>query len=92
MVRQRARVILPQDLLAQIDALVGKRNRSAFLSEVAAREVRRRRLLEILNRDAPVWNPADHPDIEEAGGAAAWVRKLRHEAEKASRRRMRTKH
>ena len=61
------------------------------LSEVAAREVRRRRLLEILNRDAPVWDPADHPDIEEAGGAAAWVRKLRHEAEKASRRRMRPK-
>jgi hypothetical protein len=60
------------------------------LSEVAAREVRRR-LLEILNRDAPVWDPADHPDIEEAGGAAAWVRKLRREAEKASRRRMRTK-
>ncbi|MGA9055962.1 MAG: hypothetical protein WB763_05560 [Terriglobia bacterium] len=61
------------------------------LSEVAAREVRRRRLLEILNRDAPVWDPADHPDIEEAGGAAAWVRKLRHEAEKASRRRIRPK-
>ena len=61
------------------------------LSEVAAREVRRRRLLEILNRDAPVWDPADHPDIEEAGGAAAWARKLRREAEKASRRRIRTK-
>jgi hypothetical protein len=57
------------------------------LSEKTAREVRRRRLLEILKRDAPVWNPADHPDIEEAGGAAAWVRKMRHEAEKASRRR-----
>ncbi|MGD0459977.1 MAG: hypothetical protein ABSC21_19780 [Terriglobia bacterium] len=92
MARQRTHVILPEELLAQIDALVGERKRSAFLSEVAAREVRRRRLLEILNRDAPLWDPADHPDIDEAGGAAAWVRKLRHEAEKASRRRMRTKH
>jgi hypothetical protein len=91
MAHQRTHVILPQALVAEIDALVGERKRSAFLSEVAAREVRRRRLLEILNRDAPAWNPADHPDIEEAGGAAAWVRKLRREADTASSRRIRTK-
>ena len=83
--------LLTQALSAEIDALVGERKRSAFLLEAASREVRRRRLLEILNRDTPVWDPADHPDIEEAGGAAAWVRKLRREADKASRRRMRTK-
>ena len=91
MARQRTHVILPEEPLAQIDALLGEKKRRAFLSEVAAREVRARRLLEILKRDAPVWDPADHPEIEEDGGAAAWVRKLRHEAEKASRRRMRTK-
>lgn len=91
MAHQRTHVILPQALVAEIDALVGERKRSAFLSEVAAREVRRRRLLEFLNRDAPAWDPADHPDIEEAGGAAAWVRKLRREADKASSRRIRTK-
>jgi hypothetical protein len=70
---------------------VGERNKRAFLSEVAAREVRRRRLLEILNRDAPARDPADHPDIEQAGGAAAWVRRLRREADKACRGRLRTK-
>jgi len=74
--------------LAEIDSLVGQRKRSAFLSEVAAREIRRRRLLAFLERDSPAWDPADHPDIEKAGGAAAWVRKLRRESDKASRRRM----
>jgi hypothetical protein len=62
-----------------------------ILSEVAAREVRRRRLMEILKRGVPAWDVADHPDIEKARDAAAWVRKLRREADKASRRRARTK-
>jgi len=70
---------------------VDEKNTSAFLSEEAAREARHRRLLEFLSREAPAWNPADHPDIEEAGGAAAWVRELRREADKASRRRIRPK-
>ena len=91
MANKKIHVDLLQKHPAEIDALVGKRKRSAFLSEVAAREVRRRRLLEILNRDAPVWDPANHPDIEEAGGAAAWVKEVRREADKASRRRTRPK-
>jgi hypothetical protein len=62
-----------------------------ILSEVAAWEVRRRRLMEILKRGVPAWDVADHRDIDEAEGAAAWVRKLRREADKASRRRARTK-
>ena len=89
MAHQRTHIVLPQELLADIDALVGQRKRSAFLAEVAAREVKRRRLIEFLERKTPAWNPADHPEIEAAGGAAAWVRKLRREAEQASRRRRR---
>ena len=45
----RTHVILPEKLVAEIDALVGQRGRSAFLAEVAEREVKRRRLLELLS-------------------------------------------
>jgi hypothetical protein len=83
----RTHVILPEKLIAEIDALVGQRRRSAFLAEVAEREVKRRRLIEFLSSKEPVWDPADHPEIEAAGGAAAWVRKMRQAAGKASRRR-----
>jgi hypothetical protein len=51
--------------------------------------VRRRRLLAFLGREIPAWNPDDHPDIDAAGGASAWVKKLRREADKASIRRLR---
>ena len=91
MARHRTDRILPQAAVPEADGLVGERKRSAFLSEVAAKEVRRRRLLAALSRDTPAWDPADHPEIEKAGGAAAWVSKLRRESDRASMRRIRSK-
>src|ERR1035441_4317325 len=40
---KRAHVILPEDVVAGIDSLFGKRGRSAFLAEVAREEIQRRR-------------------------------------------------
>ncbi len=91
MAPHRTHIILPEALVAEIDALVGQRRRSAFLAEIAAREVRRRRLIAVLERDDPPWKPADHPEIEEAGGAAAWVKALRREAEQGFEKRTRAK-
>lgn len=74
---QRAHVVLPDELIKEIDALVGPRGRSAFLVETAIREVKRRKLLAFLQSDEPAWKDVDHPEL--AGGAEAWVRKLRME-------------
>jgi hypothetical protein len=89
MLTRRAHVLLPQDLVIQIDALVGKRRRSAFLTEIARREVKRRRLQAFLASDTLAWNPDDHPEIDAAGGAAAWVKTLRRESDRSSARRIR---
>ena len=75
MAHKRAHVILPDDLLTDIDALVGQRQRSAFLVEVLRQEVNRRRLLQVLNSQEPIWKDEDHPEL--AGGAEAWVRQMR---------------
>lgn len=73
--------MIPEALLADIDALVGKRGRSAFLSEVLEREVRRRKLLEFLERPEAAWQDEDHPELKR--GARAWVEQLRREDEKS---------
>ena len=75
MATTRTHVILPADVLREIDALVGQRGRSAFLAEVAQQEVRRRKLLAVLDRKAPAWKAKDHPELKR--GAAAWVSKMR---------------
>lgn len=74
----RAHVLLPEDLVKEIDALVGPRGRSAFLVETARNEVHRRRLLKVLENDEPIWNDEHRPDSEES---ASWVRKLRRESD-----------
>lgn len=77
MQRKRAHILLPDDLLADIDALVGPRRRTAFLIEVLRHEVNRRRLLDVLRNPELAWKDADHPELAE--GAAAWVRRMRDE-------------
>jgi hypothetical protein len=74
-----ARILLPRDLIEEIDSLVGRRGRSAFLVDTARAELRRRRLLIFLGDDRPAWNEKDHPEM--AGGAVAWVRGVRSESE-----------
>jgi hypothetical protein len=77
---QRAHIVLPQELIEEIDSVVGPRGRSAFLVETARAELRRRKLLSFLGDDQPAWNDKDHPEM--ASGSDAWVRRVRSENDK----------
>jgi hypothetical protein len=74
-VTRRAHVILPIDVIANIDRLVGKRGRSAFLTELAQREIKLRLQRQALRESAGAWKPEDHPELTH--GAATWVRQIR---------------
>jgi hypothetical protein len=76
---QRAHILIPGDLLQEIDALVGPRGRSAFFLETARQEVQRRKLLQFLESQEPAWKAEDHPEL--AGGSAVWVKEMRGESE-----------
>lgn len=67
------------DVVADIDRLVGKRGRSAFLTEIARDEIQRRRQREALREAAGAWKDEDHPELKE--GAEAWVRTIRAESD-----------
>lgn len=72
---KRAHVVIPQELIEQIDAVVGPRGRSAFLVETARAELRKRALLAFLNSKEPAWKDEDHPELAE--GSVAWIKKMR---------------
>ena len=75
----RTHVILPDDLLEEIDKLVGERKRSEFISDAASKERKRRRLIEAARlADGSLRDAETPPEWETSEGAAAWVRSLRH--------------
>ena len=73
---RRTHVVLSDELVKEIDTLVGSRQRSNFITQAAERELVRLRQLQALDQLVP-WNEKDHPELKL--GAAKYVRKLRRE-------------
>jgi len=74
---KRTHIVISQQLVAEIDTIVGKRGRSAFLTQAAEKELMRLRQINALESMAGAWKDKDHPELKE--GAAKWVKKLRRE-------------
>jgi Arc/MetJ-type ribon-helix-helix transcriptional regulator len=76
---RRTHVVLSEQLVKDIDKLVGSRQRSSFLTQAAERELMRLRQLKALDEVTP-WKDKDHPELKD--GAAKWIGKLRRQDEK----------
>lgn len=77
---KRTHVVLSDQLVKDIDTLVGSRQRSLFISQAAEKELMRLRQLKALEAAAGSWKDKDHPELKL--GAAKWVEKLRRQDEK----------
>ena len=77
---KRTHIVIPEQLVARIDTIVGKRGRSKFLTQAAEKELMRLGQLKALEAAAGSWKDKDHPELKH--GAARWVDKLRRQDEK----------
>jgi len=80
----RAHLFIPQEILNEIDTLVGKRKRSEFIAEAARKELKRLKLQKALEKAAGAWRDENYPEISQKG-AYRWVRDLREESENNSK-------
>jgi len=76
---RRTHIVIPETLATEIDALVGKRGRSAFLVQAAEKELLRLKQIQALEAATGAWKDKDHPELKQ--GADKWVRKMRREYE-----------
>jgi hypothetical protein len=74
---KRTHIVIPQELVMEIDTLVGKRSRSTFLTQAAEKELMRLRQIKALEGAAGAWKDKDPPELKQ--GSAKWVKKLRRE-------------
>ena len=72
---KRTHVVLSEQLVKDIDELVGSRQRSSFLTHAAENELRRLRQAKALKAAAGAWKDKDHPELKQ--GSVNWVQKMR---------------
>lgn len=78
----RVHIVLPTDVLADVDDLVGPRERSRFVAEATRELVRRKRMLKAFDEMAgSLVGAGTPPEWETPEGTDAWVRGLREESD-----------
>ena len=80
----RIRVVIPRELVAEIDRMAGKRERSRFLTQATVKEAMRHRQLDALEQATGAWTDASHPELKKS--SAAFVRQLRRGSERRLRK------
>ncbi len=70
----------PPDVIAEIDKIVSHGKRTAFLIDLAKREIKLNRQRNALREARGAWKTEDHPEL--ANGAANWIREIRQESKK----------
>ena len=77
---KRTHVVVPEELVKEIDRVSGKRKRSWFITQAVKKEIKRLDFLKAVKETAGVWSDKDHPEFKK--GVESWVRNLRDEDEK----------
>jgi metal-responsive CopG/Arc/MetJ family transcriptional regulator len=75
----RTNLLLPKELVDEVDRYAGPRGRSRFVAEALAERLRRERLREAVATTAGALNPDVYPHWRTADDVVAWVRERRAE-------------
>ncbi len=81
----RTHLVLSEEIVREIDALVGKRRRSRFVEDAVRDKLKRESLLKTLKETAGILSAEDYPEWATTEDVAAWVHRLRREERSTER-------
>ena len=72
-VKERMNLYITKSLIDELKKAVPARERTRFVEEVLARELRRRKLREALKKSYGAWEDEDHPELTTFEDVIRWV-------------------
>ena len=62
--KTKAHLVIPHDLLEEVDQIAGKRKRSLFIAEATREKLHKERFLKTLDETQGAWSDKNHPDLK----------------------------
>lgn len=72
-VKERMNLYITKSLMDDLRTSVPARERTRFVEDILARELRRRKLLDALEKAYGAWKDEDHPDMKTFEDINRWV-------------------
>jgi len=76
-IRERLNLYLTKPLMDDLRRIVPARERTRFVEEILARELRRRKLLDAIESSYGAWKDEDHPDMLTGEDIDRWIEERR---------------
>jgi hypothetical protein len=76
-VKERMNLYITKSVMDDFRRVVPARERTRFVEEVLAREIRKRRLKAVLKATAGAWKDEDHPDMMTGADIDRWIEEQR---------------
>ena len=84
--RVKAHLVLPREILEEVDRITGKRKRSFFIEEATREKLEKERFLKTLEETKGAWGDKSHPDLQTGKDVEKYVREKRQSYRKRLKR------
>ena len=62
--KTKTHLVIPRDILEEVDEIAGKRKRSLFIAEATREKLQRERFLRTLEETQGAWSDKNHPELK----------------------------
>jgi len=76
-VKERMNLYLTKSVMDDLRRIIPARERTRFVEDVLAREIRRRKLREAIEKSYGAWKDEDHPDMMTGADIDRWIEEQR---------------
>jgi metal-responsive CopG/Arc/MetJ family transcriptional regulator len=84
--KAKAHLVIPQEILEEVDQLAGKKRRSLFIAQAALEKLEKERFLKALEETQGGWSDKNHPELRSKRDVEKYVKEKRRSYRKRVKR------